>query len=167
MKLQSISAVILALLASGCSSVISKVFPLDDLPSPTGPHAVGTQFFEWVDESRDELFTDDPSDQRRLAGQVWYPATATSDAARQPYLDFPARRLDMVAYQSGLPRFMIAHMQRVQTNSVLNATFSSARPENASRSVFSRLERYEEPEHHTGRGVGQPRHHGHQCRPRL
>jgi len=123
MKLQSISAVILALLASGCSSVISKVFPLDDLPSPTGPHAVGTQFFEWVDEARDELFTDDPSDQRRLAGQVWYPATATSDAARQPYLDFPARRLDMVAYQSGLPRFMIAHMQRVQTNSVLNATF--------------------------------------------
>ena len=87
MKLQSISAVILALLASGCSSVISKVFPLDDLPSPTGPHAVGTQFFEWVDEARDELFTDDPSDQRRLAGQVWYPATATSDAARQPYLD--------------------------------------------------------------------------------
>ena len=123
MKFQSISAVILGLFASGCSSLVSRVFPLDDLPPPSGPHAVGTQFFEWVDASREELFTDDPSDHRRLTGQVWYPAAATSGEARQPYLDFPERRLDMIAYQSGLPRFMIAHMQRVQTNAVLNAPF--------------------------------------------
>jgi len=123
MKFQSISAVILGLFASGCSSLVSRVFPLDDLPPPSGPHVVGTLFFEWADASREELFTDDPSDYRRLVGQIWYPAAATSGEARQPYLDFPERRLDMIAYQSGLPRFMIAHMQRVQTNAVLNAPF--------------------------------------------
>jgi len=123
MKFKSIYAVLLGLLASGCSSLVSKVFPLDDLPPPSGPHSVGTQFFEWVDEAREELFTDNPNDQRRLSGQVWYPTAATSEVARQPYLDFPDRRLDMVAYQSGLPRFLIAHMQRVKTNAVLNAPF--------------------------------------------
>ena len=123
MKFKSIYAVLLGLLASGCSSLVSKVFPLDDLPPPSGPHSVGTQFFEWVDETREELFTDNPDDQRRLSGQVWYPTAATSEVARQPYLDFPGRRLDMVAYQSGLPRFLIAHMQRVKTNAVLNAPF--------------------------------------------
>ena len=121
MKIQSIAAVILGLLGSGCTTLVSKVFPLDDLPLPSGPHAVGTQFFEWVDEAREEPFTEDPSDKRRLAGQVWYPAEASDGARRQPYLDYPERRLDMISYQSGLPRFMVAHMQRVQTNSILNA----------------------------------------------
>jgi len=123
MKSQSISAVIMGLFTSGCSSLVSRMFPLDDLPPPSGPNAVGTQYFEWVDASREELFTEDPNDRRRLAGQVWYPAAASSSEARQPYLDFPERRLDMIAYQSGLPRFMITHMQRVQTNAVLNAPF--------------------------------------------
>ena len=123
MNFKSISALILGLFASGCSSLVSKVFPLDDLPPPSGPHSVGTQFFEWVDEARGERFTDNPNDQRRLSGQIWYPAAATSNVARQPYLDFPDRRLDMVAYQSGLPRFLIAHMQRVKTNAILNAPF--------------------------------------------
>ena len=52
MKRQSIAAVILGLLGSGCSTLVSKVFPLDDLPVPSGPHAVGTQYFEWVDGAR-------------------------------------------------------------------------------------------------------------------
>ncbi len=121
MKLQSIAAVMLGLLGSGCSTLVSKVFPLDDLPAPSGPHAVGTQFFEWVDAAREEPFTEDPSDKRRLSGQIWYPAEMTEDPLRQPYLDYPEQRLDMISYQSGLPRFMVAHMQRVQTNSMLNA----------------------------------------------
>ena len=123
MKSQSISAAISGLFAYGCSSLISRIFPLDDLPPPPGPNLVGTQFFEWTDTSREELFTDDPSDYRRLAGQIWYPTATKSDEPRQPYLDFPERRLEMIAYQSGLPRFMITHMQRVQTNAILNAPF--------------------------------------------
>ena len=121
MKFQSIAAVILGLLGSGCSTLVSKVFPLDDLPVPSGPHAVGTQYFEWVDGAREEPFTEGADDKRRLAGQIWYPAEMSDDSLRQPYLDYPERRLDMISYQSGLPRFMVAHMQRVQTNSLLNA----------------------------------------------
>ena len=123
MKLPLIALIIFGLFTSGCSTLVSKVFPFDDLPAPSGPHVVGTQFFEWVDEAREETFTDEPGDQRRLVGQIWYPAATTIVEARQPYLDYPGRRLDMLSYQSGLPHFMIAHMQQVQTNAVLNTPF--------------------------------------------
>ncbi len=125
MKYRSIAAIILGIITSGCSALVSKVFPLDDLPEPPGPHKVGTRFFEWVDTTRGESFTDNPDDQRRLVGQIWYPTALASGDASQPYLDHPEQRLDMLAYQSGLPRFMLRHMQRVKTNALLDAPLLS------------------------------------------
>ena len=125
MKYRSIAAIILGIITSGCSTLVSKVFPLDDLPAPPGPHNVGTRFFEWVDTTRGESFTDNPDDQRRLVGQIWYPTAPASGDAAQPYLDHPEQRLDMLAYQSGLPRFMLRHMQRVKTNALLDAPLLS------------------------------------------
>ena len=117
----SFAVMCFSLMASGCSAVVSKVFPLDNLPPPSGPHGVGTDFFEWVDYQRPELFTEDPEDYRRLSGQIWYPTTANSQAETAPYLDNPERRLDTIAYQSGLPKFLVAHMAQVKTNAVLAA----------------------------------------------
>ena len=121
MNLRSVFVVIVGLLTSGCTAVISKVLPLDDLQPPPGPHRVGTRVFDWTDASRGELFTEAPKDHRRLMVQVWYPAEDTAASVRQPYLDNPERRLDMVAYQSGLPKFLIRHMKNVRTNSWVNA----------------------------------------------
>ncbi|MFZ8974916.1 MAG: alpha/beta hydrolase family protein [Pseudomonadales bacterium] len=121
MRAGSMSAMLLGLLASGCSSLVAKVFPLEDLPAPDGPFAVGVNFFEWVDPNREELFTTDPDDRRRLVGQVWYPATPSVVGERLPYLDRPDRRLDMISYQSGLPKFMIRHMAKVKTHAILGA----------------------------------------------
>ena len=59
------------------------------LPTPTGPHPVGTATFYWVDRSRQEVATADPDDLRQVVAQVWYPAEASA-AATTPY--FP--RLD-------------------------------------------------------------------------
>ena len=125
-RMQSVMAVFLSVLASGCTSLVSKVFPLDDLPPPSGPHPVGTKFFEWVDESRRENFTENPEDLRRLVGQVWYPAVRQTDLETLPYLDNPERRISMVSYQSGLPKFMVAHMARVMTNARLDAPFDES-----------------------------------------
>ena len=121
MNLRSVFVFALGLLTSGCSFVISKVLPLDDLQPPPGPYPVGTRVFDWTDVSRGESFTEASGDLRRLMVQVWYPAIDTDESQRQPYLDNPNRRLDMVAYQSGLPKFLIRHMQDVTTNSWVNA----------------------------------------------
>jgi len=54
--------------------VLPLLFPTFPLPEPTGAYAVGSASFEWVDESRPESFTDDPTDHRDLMIYVWYPA---------------------------------------------------------------------------------------------
>ena len=121
MKLRSVFVVIMGLLTAGCTAVVSQVFPLADLQPPAGPYRVGTRIFDWTDAGREESFTEAPDDFRRLMVQVWYPAEGTAESVRQPYLDNPERRLDMVSYQSGLPKFLIRHMQNVQTNSWVDA----------------------------------------------
>ncbi|HEY7547712.1 MAG TPA: hypothetical protein VID27_22635, partial [Blastocatellia bacterium] len=44
---------------------------------PTGPFAVGTHEYLWIDQNRDEPFTKDTADRRHLLARVWYPAEAT------------------------------------------------------------------------------------------
>ena len=70
----------LAALASfGCSSILRTTLPFNDLPAPEGPYAVGTQIETWLDASRAEAFTDDPTDRRRIVVQYWYPSLPSNE----------------------------------------------------------------------------------------
>ena len=64
-----------------------KLLPL---PSPTGPHPVGTTVFHFVDSSRADTLAKQPGKFRELMVQVWYPANAPSSAAAAPYIPDPA-----------------------------------------------------------------------------
>ncbi|WP_257455196.1 alpha/beta hydrolase family protein [Archangium lipolyticum] len=96
---------------SGCDRAHASDHLLRRLPAPTGPYAVGTTTFDWVDTSRDETFTDAKKDKRELRVRVWYPASPVPRAQPAPYflvrregiaqlkedgLDTPARLLDFV-----------------------------------------------------------------------
>lgn len=105
---------------SACSIIVPKIIPFDDLPSPNGPYSIGTQTFTWVDSSRDETFTQNPEDKRRIVVQIWYPAEAKIGAIAA-YLPDPQLRMKPFAASSGLPRFLINHMQLVQTNAYKDA----------------------------------------------
>jgi len=113
------------LLMTGCSLVVPKLLPFDDLPEPAGPYAVGTQTFTWQDNSREEAFTAESGDKRRLVVQIWYPAEPTSG---QPvtYLPDPESRMGPFAKSSGLPKFLLNHMQWVETNSHEDAPIKTA-----------------------------------------
>jgi len=80
---------LLMTVASGVSGQ-QRSTPTDSLPSPTGPHAVGTRDYSWTDSTRPELYTKDPSDHRQVPVQIWYPAEAAAAAAPAPYLVSPA-----------------------------------------------------------------------------
>src|SRR5205823_2323464 len=54
--------------------------------APTGPFKIGTVLRQWVDNSRDELFTDATDDNRQLLVQFWYPADSKSDGAFASYM---------------------------------------------------------------------------------
>ena len=43
-------------------------------PRPSGPYAVGSQYFYLIDKTRPDTYTSDPGDHREISMQVWYPA---------------------------------------------------------------------------------------------
>ncbi|QRK11916.1 hypothetical protein JQX13_18775 [Archangium violaceum] len=96
---------------SGCDRAYASDHLLTRLPAPTGPYAVGTTSFHWVDTSREEEFSEAKRDKRELMVRVWYPATSPLRAQPAPYFlvrregiaqmagggfDTPARMLDFV-----------------------------------------------------------------------
>jgi dienelactone hydrolase len=55
-------------------------------PELTGPYAVGRIIYTWVDDSRDETYSDTAGDKRTLTIWAWYPAEPAADALPAPYL---------------------------------------------------------------------------------
>ncbi len=76
-------ALVLALI-----SLLPLAFPVVRFPPPTGPYAIGSLTYHWIDAYRAEIFTVDPNDRRELMVQVWYPARANASAPRAPYLSY-------------------------------------------------------------------------------
>jgi predicted dienelactone hydrolase len=57
--------------------------PARPFVKPSGPYAVGTMDFDWVDSTRGEPYTRRTDDKRHVPVQVWYPAVKGSgDTAR-------------------------------------------------------------------------------------
>jgi predicted dienelactone hydrolase len=90
------------------------------LPPPTGPYAVGRTSYLWSDASREEVWTDDPSDHRELMAYVWYPATKgkTSPAAYYPPLDKLSGQFD------SMHRFVLG---KVESYSLSDAPLASGK----------------------------------------
>jgi len=89
--------------------------PENPFPELTGPYAIGTRDYFWIDESRDEVFTSDPDDKRHLMVQVWYPAEKVEGAKPYPYINNPEQFGEWKDYKVAL---------HVKTNAVLDAPIS-------------------------------------------
>jgi hypothetical protein len=53
-----------------------SIFLQLELPAPSGSYTVGRTIFRWIDTSRPEVLTEDPSDFREVMALVWYPAVS-------------------------------------------------------------------------------------------
>lgn len=119
-SLRGLSFGLMAFVLTACSVVIPQVFPLENLPAPTGPYAVGSQVLYWEDRARDEWFSAPADDKRRLVVQVWYPTDAPNGQP-MPYLLNADKRIDALANQLNMWSSLIEHMGEVKTNSYANA----------------------------------------------
>jgi len=97
------------------------VLPVFHFPKPTGPYAIGTLIYHWVDTSRPELFTTDPDDHRELMAQVWYPAKPEPLARRAPYIQDADVVTPALALLTHFPGFLFSHFKYVTTNAVASA----------------------------------------------
>ena len=99
---------------------LPSLIPVISMPTPTGKHTIGTSTHHWVDQEREEWFTDDPNDFRQIMIQLWYPAKLGEKNKRAPYLDRIDLRAETMAKAGGFPKFLIQHLELTKTNSYLN-----------------------------------------------
>jgi hypothetical protein len=121
----SVSAAI-GTLVLALSCFLPLAFPVFRFPSPTGPYAIGTLTYHWVDAARRELFTADPNDRRELMVQIWYPAKANASAPRASYLRDGAV-LAPLAHLLHLPGFACTHLKYDMTNAMPSAPMADGR----------------------------------------
>lgn len=112
-----VSGTLFTLMALGPVAAI-VMFPVFQLPKPSGEHAVGVRTFELADASRPGLFNAPAGAPRRLLVRVWYPAGDTSGLHQRPY--FTQRESETTARTMGeavgFPQFF-AYVKHVRTNS--------------------------------------------------
>ncbi len=112
----SILFISILLLCSSCALVLN----FNDLPEPKGQYIVGTDLFVWEDSYRDEWFTKDKIDSRKIVVQIWYPASEKSDSL-YPYMDYKELRINAISEQIGKPKAFIKPAGNVQGNSYFKA----------------------------------------------
>jgi predicted dienelactone hydrolase len=102
------------------------LMPVFQLAKPSGPYSVGTVQYDWTDARREELLTADPSDQRRLVVQLWYPAEVNqaSRGSKAAYVP-EAKKLGEVLWQTyHIPAQATSYLHYIKTSSDLNAPVS-------------------------------------------
>ncbi len=98
------------------------------LPQPTGPYAVGTAYFDFVDGSRPESFTDDPKDHRELLVRVWYPAQSVTGAKPEPFWGKDTKEIGaLLAQFMRLPKTAFDDLALVQSHAYTNAPLSKSK----------------------------------------
>lgn len=109
------------------SAVPPILLPVFRLPRPTGPYAIGTLTYHWVDTARSEVFAPDPNDRREVMVQIWYPAKENPSSPRAPYVP-DGGALAPLAHLIGLPGFTFNHLEYVTTNAILSASVADGEP---------------------------------------
>lgn len=102
------------------------VFPVAQLPRPTGPYLVGTAAYQWDDDSRLETYTSDPDDVRQIMVQFWYPAGVSPAANTAPFFDRIEVAGPVIARRLGLPSFIFNHTALIRTASIPDAPLAAA-----------------------------------------
>jgi predicted dienelactone hydrolase len=120
-------AVGLSVLGLAVSTALPMALPVYRLPHPGGPYEIGTLTYDWVDASRQELFSTDPNARRELMAQIWYPAKGSS-SPRAPYIADANVVAPALARLFHLPEFTFEHLQYATTNAVSSAPVSDAQP---------------------------------------
>lgn len=106
---------------------IFYLFPvLHEFPQCTGSYAVGTSSYYWVDESRSELYSSNPSDKRELVVRFWYPTQ--KDATQKTYSYVSDQQKITIRKNLKdvyIPDCIWAHLVNIKSTVIPNAACSS------------------------------------------
>ncbi|HEX2945560.1 MAG TPA: isoform II [Clostridia bacterium] len=113
---------IFLILMFAISTAAALLFPVIDLPKPTGPYSVGTTLLAFTDTSRKETHTV-PGEPRKIPVQIWYPASESAGKERAKWLGND-KMCEIFARCKHVPD-ILGQLNFIKTNSYLDAGLSS------------------------------------------
>ena len=120
------AAIGLGAVAMVVSIALPIAMPLFRFPRPTGPYAIGTLTYHWVDAARLEVFGAHPRAARELMVQIWYPAAAEPSSRRAPYMPNADAVTLALAQIHHIPAFVFGHFKSITTHAVPSAPVAGA-----------------------------------------
>lgn len=106
--------------------LLSLGFPTDEVPIPSGPFKVGTRIYDLEDKSRDEVYTDNEVDKRKIKYQIWYPTDNIDGLKKIKWINDGVILTRQLAKNMRLPFFILDHTAEINSNSYYNAPLSNA-----------------------------------------
>jgi pimeloyl-ACP methyl ester carboxylesterase len=103
--------------------VLLYVFPISDIPEPSGTFQIGTYVETVEDTTREEAYGDD-SGFRSFTYQMWYPVDDVGDSEVMPWLSGGKDIARGLTKSIGLPSFILDHIQYTESNSYQIQTIS-------------------------------------------
>lgn len=103
------------------STLFLLIFPKEKIPMPTGEYEVGTRIYELEDTEREEYYTEDQADHRRIKYQIWYPAESTEGHKKAKWISDGKTLTRQLAKSFHLPYFVLDHTALIDSNSYLDA----------------------------------------------
>ncbi|MCF7929912.1 MAG: dienelactone hydrolase family protein [Acholeplasmataceae bacterium] len=100
------------------------VFPIYEIPSPTGDYLIGTESFVIEDQNRYELYSDQSNEFRKIKIQIWYPAQMVEGYQRAPWLEDGQVVARALSKDTGLPFFVLDHAANIMSNAYHMAPIS-------------------------------------------
>ena len=118
-RILALIGVAFGLLVLAIAAVLPAILPVFSLPEPTGPYAVGTQYYYWTDVNRPDEYTTDTGDFREVSAQIWYPAELSGAENPIRYMSRDAART--LSHYWKIPEFLLDHFALVRTHAYLGA----------------------------------------------
>ncbi len=112
--MNSIKIITWTLIILGIILVIAKVvlFPRFSLPDIKGPYDIGEVNLQLEDTSRQELYTEETSDHRKLMITIWYPMEKGTGEVKK----YPDEVTSAVNSVVGVPKFLFYHIKPITTH---------------------------------------------------
>lgn len=123
---QKMIGLLLALVLYAVAYALPVLLPIPKLPDATGPFQVGTFSMMLTDSSREELYSDNPNEPRRIMIQVWYPAEPLPGDESAPWMDHVELIGPAISRFLKLPGFFLDHLKYEKTGAFLDAPISDA-----------------------------------------
>ncbi len=106
------------------SALAATILPVTSYSAPTGPYAVGTTVLHLVDRNRTETYGEDPTANREITVQIWYPMETAGSGLLQvkaPVIPDSDKYADAFAREFGVPAFVMSHVGLLRSYSELRS----------------------------------------------